>query len=139
MRALFLACRQLPSHRAESRHSGISSSSYEDTIPIMGTSPSWSHLIISWRPHLLIPSHGETLRVSTYEFWGGVYAYIQSITSPKWKIQECTFLLSRFCYYSQMEKQNSNKQEIYKISWTLIPFFFWIFLHGNLKPYLKII
>ena len=63
VRALFLTCRCLilhsfclamSSHVGEREHSGLSSSSYKDTNPIMRVPPSWPHLnlITSQRPHL---------------------------------------------------------------------------------------
>ena len=60
MKTLFLACRHSSSHcmwERVGRCSGLSSTSYKDTNPIIRVSSSWPHLNLftSQRPHLQIP------------------------------------------------------------------------------------
>ena len=87
-RALLLACSWQPScsmvtwqteaeaekETEKASSSGLSSSSYKDTNPIMGSPPLWPPLdpITSQRPHLQIPSHWRLC--DKHEFiwiWGG--------------------------------------------------------------------
>ena len=92
--------------------SGLSSSSYKDTNPIMGSPPLWPPLdpITSQRPHLQIPSHWRlcdkyVINMNSYEFGEDMYI---------WSMTPCLSYRPRLSVWLHRSHTNSTKRHSYQ-------------------------